>query len=318
METSFSPSLYYRHSGKFSISGILVATGFGLLVGLPCAFLYSYLIRWNPFIYINLLAALGFGAIIGVVVDRSLKQHKCRNVFITGLVAFVAVLVAYYLSWAVWLHAVSGAPVLDLLQAPIAMWNFMLAVNEVGTWSLKGGVVNGIPLWIVWATEAGCIIGLAVYIAVVSIQDSVYCESCDRFATSSKGVCVAGAGTAPPAKDKAALKAYRAGLKPQAAELKQHLEVKDFSYVEKLGSLQPDAIAWYSLDVASCPQCNITNTLSAKQVQRTMQGKKEKVTERTVLHNLLLSSTEADSIRKLKDKMSASAAQSASEGAAQV
>ena len=319
MDTSFSPGLYYRHSGKFSIGGVFVAICIGLLVGLPCAWLYAYLIRWNPFVYINLLAAMGFGALIGFVVDSRLQSHKCRNVFITGLAVFVPVCFAYYLSWIVWLHIVTLVPIGALLQNPMDMWKLIGAVNEAGTWSVRGDVMKGIPLWAIWACEAACIIGFAVYIAVHSIRESSYCENCDRFAKLTKGVCFVGAGTAPPVEDKAAFKNYRNGLKSHAAELKQHLELKDFSYAEKLGS--PDAMAWYSFDLASCPQCNMTNTLFVSQFQHTVQGKgkraKEKNTERKVLRQLLLSSTEADSVRKLKDKLSSPVAPAASEGMAQ-
>ncbi|HEV2990802.1 MAG TPA: hypothetical protein VG759_20355, partial [Candidatus Angelobacter sp.] len=259
-----------------------------------------------PFVYINLLASLGFGALLGVVVDSRLKSHKCRNVFITGLAAFVVVLAAYYASWAVWLHAVTQIPIVALLDHPIGLWKVILAVNEVGTWSLRSDVINGVFLWIVWVSEAACIIGLAVYVAVQSIRDSTYCESCDRFATPAKGVCFVGADPASRIEDKAALKSYRQGLKLQATELTQHLELKDFAYVEKLGSERTQEMAWYSFDLASCPQCNITNTLSVTQFQRTLEAKKgkEKTTNRKVLHQLLLTSTEADSIRKLKEKLS--------------
>lgn len=318
MDTSFTPGLYYRHSGKFSIVGVLVAIGFGLLIGLPCAWLYSYLIRWNPIVYISALASLGFGGVIGYVVDSRLKSHKCRNVLITGLASFIPALVAYYVSWAVWLNIVTHVPTVALLQNPIEMGKIIGEVNEVGTWSLRGDVMKGIPLWVIWACEAGCVIGFAVYLAVHSIRESTYCENCDRFAKQTKGVCFAGAGTAPAMTDKAAFKAYRAGLKTHAAELKQHLEVKDFAYVEKLGA--PDAMAWYSFDLANCPQCNMTNTLSVSQHQLTIEGKgkraKQKTTESKVLHQLLLTSTEAESIRKLKDKLNPSANQSVAEGAA--
>ena len=309
MDASFSPGLYYRHSGKFSVGGVLVAIGLGLLVGLPCAWLYALLIRWNPFVYINILAGLGFGLVISLVIDSSLKSHKCRSVPIAGLAVLVSVLVSYYASWAVWLHLATQLPTTELLLHPLGMWKVILLVNDVGTWNLRGDVVKGIPLWIVWCGEAAIIIGFAVYIAVQSMQESTYCEGCDRLAVLTKGVCLSGAGAAPPIQEKAAVKSYRNGLKSQADELKQHLELKDIPYVEKLGGVQPDAIAWYEFDLASCPQCNMTNTLSLSQVQSTGQGKKgkEKITKRRVLHHLLLSSTEADSIRKLNEKLSCSA-----------
>ena len=304
MDPSFSASLYYRHSGRFSFSGVLIAAGFGLLVGLPCAYVYAYLDHWNPFVYVNCLAAIGFGWAIGQVISSKLQSQKCRNVPIAGAAALLVVLVSYYLSWAVWLHTLTHIPVLALLQHPFDMWQVVLYVNEVGAWRVRGDVVKGMLLWVAWGSEAAGIIGFAVYTAVHSMQETTYCEGCDLFAKVFRSVCSVKAGVAPSLQNKAALKSYRSGLKAQAAELKQHLEIKDFAYVEQLGAVQPDSIAWYDFDLASCPQCNMTNTLSVTQHERIQRKKgKEKASERTVLHHLLLSANEADTIRKLKEKL---------------
>ena len=287
------------------MGGLLVAVFIGLLVGLPCAWLYAWLIHWNPIIYIDVLASFGFGAIIGMAIESSLESHKCRNVPIAGLAAFLVVVVSYYVSWAVWLHALLQLPTVALILHPAAMWEAILAVNEVGAWSLRGDVVKGIPLWIAWGLEAACIIGIAVYTAVKTMQQATYCEGCDQFAKLAKGVCFAGAGTAPPIEEKAAFKSYCKGLKQHAAELKQHLETKDFSYVEQLGAVQPGAIAWYKFDLVSCPQCNMTHTLRVTQLQNKIEGKKVKseTTESEVLRQLLLSFTEADTLKKLGQKL---------------
>src|SRR5260370_35629954 len=147
MDAAFGPELYYKHSGKFFAGGVLIALFIGLLVGLPCAWLYAWLIHWNPFIYIDALASFGFGAIIGVATESSLESHKCRNVPIAGLTALLVVLIAYYVSWAVWLHALRGLSTTALLLHPGNMWKIILDVNEHGAWTLRGSVVNGNPEW---------------------------------------------------------------------------------------------------------------------------------------------------------------------------
>jgi hypothetical protein len=306
MDASFGPKLYYRHSGEFSAGGLVIALLAGLAVGLPCAWLYAWLIHWNPFIYIDIVASLGFGGIVGLAVESSLVSHKCRNVPLTALVAFVAILISYYASWAVWLHALRGQPTLTLLLHPAAMWQVILDVNEKGAWTLRGSVVNGIPLWIAWILEAGFIVGAAVVLALQAMQQATYCESCDRFAKITPGVCYAGAGQAPPITDKAAFKSYQKGLKQQGAELKRHLENKDLAFLEQLGAVQLDAIAWYQLDLVSCPQCNMTNTLRVVQLANKIEGKKirNETAQTEVLRQLLLSSTEAESLRKLGQQLS--------------
>src|SRR5579872_669290 len=103
MTDSFGQELYYRHSGRFSTAGVLIALLVGLAVGLPCAWLYAWLIHWNPFLYFNVVASILFGAVIGASVETALEKYQCRNSWVAGLAACVVVLIAYYVSWAVWL-----------------------------------------------------------------------------------------------------------------------------------------------------------------------------------------------------------------------
>ena len=119
-----------------------------------------------------------------------------------------------------------------------------------------------------------------------------------------KGICLVAAGAAPPIADKPAFKTYLKGLKQHAADLKMRLDHKDMSYLEQLGPVAPDAIAWYGLDVHSCPQCRMTHTLRVTQFKKKVEGKKSKTetSEKEVLRQLLLSISEVDALRKLKEK----------------
>src|SRR5260370_16682467 len=98
MDAAFGPELYYKHSGKFFAGGVLIALFIGLLVGLPCAWLYALLIHWNPFIYIDALASFGFRAIIRVAPESSLESHKCRNVPIARLPPLLVLLLPHSLN----------------------------------------------------------------------------------------------------------------------------------------------------------------------------------------------------------------------------
>lgn len=311
MDIAANSGIYYRHSGKYSLGGVLFALVIGLLVGLPCAWLYAWLDHVNPIVYVNLLASFGFGGAIGLAVSLTLQSRKCRNVAVSGTVALLVVLVSYYVSWAVWLGAVADVSAVALLQHPADLWQLLLIVNEKGAWSVRSGVVNGGALWVVWGAEAVCIIGTAVYVVIHSISEATYCEACDRYAPRAKSILSVIAGPNPSWQDKAAVKSYRRGLKAHAAELKQHLEVKDFAYVERLGAVQPGAVGWYDFELASCPQCNMTNTLTVTQFERkTPPNKaKQKITRRNVLRQLLLSASEADTVRQIQGKVSAAAQQ---------
>src|SRR5260370_42233532 len=96
MDAAFGPELYYKPSGKFLAGGVLIALFIGLLVGLPGAWLFAWLIHWNPFIYIGALASFGFGAIIGIATGSSLEAHKCRHVPIAGLTSPLVAPIGYY------------------------------------------------------------------------------------------------------------------------------------------------------------------------------------------------------------------------------
>jgi hypothetical protein len=155
--------------------------------------------------------------------------------------------------------------------------------------------------------EAGMIIGFAAYCATHEMLEATFCEGCEVWAKEQSGVCRVPAGSAPPITDKAGFKSYLKGLKQHAAELKLRLENKDLTYLEQLGPVAPDAIAWYSLDLHSCPQCNMTHTLRVTRFTRKVEGKKVRAQtdEKEVLRQLMLSSSEAETVRKLGQKANA-------------
>jgi len=303
-DPSSSEFRYYHHSGQFSPGGALVALFLGLLVGAPVAFGYAWLIHWDPIIYINGLAAALFGALLGLLTEQFLVTRKCRSATVAGAVAFLVALGSYYFSWAVWLNAsMTRGSILDFLK-PLNMLGAILVVNEHGVWTYHGDIIKGAVLWVVWAAEAGMIIGCAVYMATHEMLEATFCEGCEMWAKEQEGVCKVPAGTAPPTADYAGYKSYIKGLKQHAADLKMRLENKDLAYIEQLGLVAPETIAWYRLDLHSCPQCNMTHTLRVTRFTRKFEGKKvqKQTDEKEVLRQLLLSSSEADTLRKLGQK----------------
>ena len=303
-DPSSSEFRYYHHSGQFSPGGALIALLLGLLVGAPVAFAYAWLIHWDPIIYINGIACGLFGALMGMLTQMFLVSRKCRSLAVAAVVALCVALGTYYFSWAVWLHAtMTRGSILDFLR-PLNMLGAILVVNEHGVWTYHGDVIRGAILWVVWAAEAGMFIGFAVYGAIHEMLEATFCEGCELWTQVHTGVCIVPAGAAPPVTDKAGLKSYLKGLKQHAAELKDRLENKDLTYLEQLGPVAEGAIAWYRLDLHSCPQCKMTNTLRVTQFKRRVEGKKvsKQKDEKEVLRQLLLSSTEVEAVRKLGQK----------------
>jgi len=307
MTEESSQRLYYRHSGAFSAGGVLFALLLGLLIGAPLAWLYAWFIHWDPFIYFNLAAGFIFGALVGWISEQRLIASKCRSVPVAVIVALLVGLGAYYLSWAVWLHTV--IPKISSLEflKPADMLAGMLAVNAHGVWNYHGSIVKGGFLWVVWAAEAALVLGAACYFAVDDMAEATFCEGCETWAKEQKGACTVAAGPNPPLEELSKLKGYRNfihGLKTHASELKQRLEKKDLAYLQQLGPVTAEALAWYRLDLHSCPSCNSTNTLRVTQFRRKIEGKKVRTQteDKEVLRQLLLSSAEAETVRKLGQK----------------
>jgi hypothetical protein len=292
---------YYHHSGQFSPGGTLMALLLGLLIGAPMAFVYAWLIHWDPIIYINLLACAAFAWLIGYATEQVLVSRKCRSVPVAAAVALLVALGSYYMSWAVWLHfMMTEGSILEFMK-PLNMLGAILAVNDHGAWTYNGSLIKGGELWVAWAAEAGAFLGIACYAATHEMLEATFCEGCEVWTKQQEGVCRVAAGSAPSYTDLKAVASYLKGLKQHAAELKMRLESKDLSYLEQLGPVEPDAIAWYQFDLHTCPRCNMTHTLRVIQRKRKVEGKqvRKQMDDKEVLRQLLVSSTEAEAMRKL-------------------
>jgi len=165
--------------------------------------------------------------------------------------------------------------------------------------------VTGEAVWATWAGEAVMVTGIAMYIATDAMIESTYCENCDQWTKETLGAAYISAGSASPLDEKLGYRKYQKLLKAQAVELKQHLEAKDLKYLEHLGVVEFDSVAWYQLDMHSCATCQMFHTLRVKQFQRKQSGKKitEDTDDKEVMCQLLLTTPEADQIRGFGKKM---------------
>lgn len=280
--------LYYEHSGRFSLGGALLGLIVGVIVAAPLALIYAYLTLYNPFIYINFLASIGFGILIGGVAGGVASWRKTRNEVVTVLVGLLAGLAAYYLAWADWIFALfrrGGETLpwwawLGLLYPPL-LWEQIAKVNEVGAWRLRSWTPTGIALWVFWGMEAATVLGCSVA-AAHAVQDEPFCEGCNVWTNATEDVVRVAAA--------------------DPEEMKQRMEAKDIGYLEKLGAVAPDAAGWFRLDLHTCPNCTQTNTLTVKSV--TVKVEKDKRSEETkdLLDKLLLGAHEVDALRRLGQK----------------
>jgi len=290
-----SSSLYYRHSGKFPIQGAALGLVAGLAAAVVLSFIYSYLILYIPFVYGNFFVTCGFGALIGGVAAWSLRRGKVRNTPIALSVVAIVAIGALYAAWVVWMYAFLRRQETDLrldlaviALHPRLLFDLILAVSDSGAWRILGVTPTGPVLWIVWLIEASLIVGAALLVTTDKLSEP-FCESCERWSDGKEGIATVAAAN--------------------AEELRSRLEAKDFAFLEALGAKKADASSWVRLDLHSCPDCGMLNTLSVKQVTMKVDNKgKESQVVKDVMNRLLLDVPEAARLRRLSDQLTQPAA----------
>src|SRR5689334_7006858 len=100
----------YRPSGKLKPITIALFAG-GLVAGCVVAVVYQQLVRWIPYIYVNLLLVAGFGGALAGAGWKAVKWGHCRNwivaSFLALIMAGVALSASYWWDWQQTLSAVA-------------------------------------------------------------------------------------------------------------------------------------------------------------------------------------------------------------------
>jgi hypothetical protein len=294
-----NPSLlYYKHSGDYTASGVLLSLLGGAAATAVLAFVYAYVILYCPFIYINFFATLFYGGAVGLLGAMLLKRQKTRNTSVAVAVGVVLGLFALYAQWVVWMFGFLGRAeveersLLGLALTPSVLWELILKVNSVGAWEFKGSTPTGGFLWAIWGLEALLIGGAAVVVALSTMDGEPYCESCGSWCTAEDNI-----------------------VQVQAcdpADLKLRMESKDLGFLERLGARSADASNWMQIGLHKCGQCGMTNTLKVDAVQVTVdKKKKESKTTKTVLEKLLITPAERETIRDIGRKLAPPTVQAA-------
>ncbi len=288
----------YRHSGRFTVTGVLLSVILGAVAGWALAWPYAYSILYVPIVGVfTCLIAGGFGLLAGLCAGLALHWRKVRSAPVAGVVGFVTGLAALYAGWAVWLHAViarvgESVSSFALLLYPPGMWEVMRQINQVGIFTLRGIHPTGIGLWVLWGAEAAIIVGCAAYATHAFIQQDPFCETCEQWAGGKDGV---------------------ARVRQADPDTFQRIFVtRDFSQLEKLGAAQkPDP--HLRLDIHECDKCKAFQTLTVTQFDyKDVKGKKEKEeSSKTVVNKLIIASDEAGKIRAIGETLGKSAVQTA-------
>jgi hypothetical protein len=181
---------FYSHSGKFGVHGPLMAVAAGAVLAIPLGLIYSYLIKWIPFIYLNFLVTAGYGVVFGFITARLLVMGKVRNSAIALLTAAVVGLLAWYGAWNGCAKALIGSKAPFLLTPP-QMTRFVKILMENGSWGIgfsSSQAVSGIPLAIIWLLEGAAIVGLATFVGYAAIAHTPFCELHDCWLNKEKKI----------------------------------------------------------------------------------------------------------------------------------
>ncbi|MGV6838741.1 MAG: hypothetical protein ACWA40_00960 [Planktomarina sp.] len=186
--------LYYKTSGKFSISSILflaVAIAFMPLL----ATVYSAVLWYNPFIYISFAATLVYAYLVAILFSHVvMRWGKVRNVFIGVIFGLIASSVSFIASWSTFFAimkmnfqngGVDAQAFMDYALAyardPMAIWATMQDVVVDGLWTIKSLELKGPLLWGIWAIE-GLIIFCSPFFFVAGYAYEPFCEDGRKWA----------------------------------------------------------------------------------------------------------------------------------------
>lgn len=193
---------YYKPSGAFSPLSIIYFLGLGLIAFPILGLIYAYCIWYIPFIYINFLIAAAFGFTVGYSINwLVITKGKVRNTILAIVFGLLGGLIAMYFHWAVWVDLVINAgesygnnrigvtvsnikilQVFELALNPSALFELIGAINEYGTWGIKGNAISGTFLTIIWVIEMLIVVGISVILPLPAASYP-FCERSNQWFT---------------------------------------------------------------------------------------------------------------------------------------
>ncbi len=258
----------YRHSGKTPLAGLTLATLAGLATAIVLGVIYSYAIVYCPIVYGNLLLTFLYGCAIGAAVTWGSKVGHVRSRLMPSVIGISCAAVGLYVAWGADLLARLGFPPNgDVLGAfnPEVLCEYIKVFYANGFWAIGhgGGAnnanVSGIFLAVVWFAEAAIILGGAAFIPWQWLGGMAYCEPCERWLQSAKGVQRLSFGI-----DDAVVGRIAAG---------------DLSPLDTWPRAKPGDQFFYRLSLDICTNCPDSNYLSIERVitQPDKKGKPQQV-----------------------------------------
>jgi hypothetical protein len=190
--------LYYKPSGKIPVKGIFISMITAFVITVILSIIYIALQWFIPFIYLNFFIAAGLGFGIGGGVFIAIGAGKIRNTKYEFVLAVLCGLLGWYCQWALFVSLLSEAEgsmgggmwvrssfnltgFWYIITHPKILFQAMLSLNDVGTFTLKHNTVTGTLLWVVWVIEALIIIGAPMLFSLSGRSASPFSEQNDQW-----------------------------------------------------------------------------------------------------------------------------------------
>jgi hypothetical protein len=269
----------YRHSGKFGLHGLALAVIVPIAAGFPLGFVYATLIKWIPFIYLNVFITAGYGFLFGFLAGWAMKFGKVRNNPLAALCGAVSGIIGLYFGWNGHIHAYfESAPAFCM---PGEVLNGMKYLYEHGSWTLKGETITGVVLGIVWVVEALIIVGISILTPYAMISGTPFCERNECWLDEEKKI-----STMEAFVQTAQLEAIKAG---------------DLSPLFQARAKREGASTFGRLTIKHSSKCEEFCTVTVANVTVTID-KKGKITEKTqkLATNIIVSKSMFEQIVKLE------------------
>jgi len=275
---------FYKHSGKFGPHGPVLAIIAALVVGYPLGILYSYLIKWIPFIYLNFFITVGYGAAYGLMTAVIMKFAKVRNGTVAAVTGLIAGLCGSFLSWNGFLHSITDDAPLFINFAQLS--KIMKFFYDHGSWGIGtggSGPVTGTVLALVWIAEAGIIVVMSTALSFVAVAHVPFCETHECWLNQEKKI-----------------ESLDAFLSPdQVATLK----AGSIAPLEAAGLRVPASGRFSRLLLRYSDKCEENCTLSMLNVTVSVdKNSKPRESTQTIITNLLLPKTMLDYLGKLEHR----------------
>ena len=187
---------YYQPSGSFSPVSFLYFILSSIIIIPILALIYTYLVWYIPFIYINFFITIGLGVGVGMTMKYVVQLGKVRNPKLGLAFGFLGGLLALYFSWVVWLNLIINSAatgessniveqLLTIAGNPEAVYELGKIINSTGTWGFGETAISGTFLTIIWLIESLIIMFFAVSGPYPSAK-APFCELDDKWFDEKK------------------------------------------------------------------------------------------------------------------------------------